>query len=520
MTDRESEESLVPRPGAHPLPPPIYNWMSLIGCGLAVVSLTALAFFALVGLVIHRDTGYGGLAFLPPFLTALLGLVLTLAGWLRERWRHKRGRHSSFLQRWVVDPFGMLRGVGLRVAFAVTVAVTFGLLGAGAASVSLVEFTESNTFCGQVCHAVMEPEATVYTHSAHARIDCVNCHVGSGGESYIRAKVNGLRQVWAVATDQVRRPIPTPIEHRRSSDEMCASCHSADRMIGHKTFDRSYFLNGQESEPLRLRMLVHVGGPQGATKGEGIHFHMLFERKVEYIARDHERQDIAWLRVTQPDGSVEEYENEDEPLTDEERESLPVRTMECVDCHSRPAHVFTSPIDSVNAALADGRIPSGIPYIKEGAVRALDADYQTVEEAMQAIEANLLEFYQEEHPDELDGDAAQTLGTSVAVLRDIYRSTIFPEMKADWKAHPNNIGHRDSLGCFRCHNDSMVSSSGDPVFTDCNRCHSIMAQGEDTVAVATEFDEGLAFVHPEDWDTVEEFTLCSDCHTGGKGLYE
>jgi hypothetical protein len=358
----------------------------------------------------------------------------------------------------------------------------------------------------------MKPEATVYQHSAHARVDCVNCHVGSGGESYIRAKVNGLRQVWAVATDQVRRPIPTPIEHRRSSDEMCASCHAPDRLIGYKAIE--------EDEPLRLRMLVDVGGPRSLAMGSGIHFHMMFDRKVEYIARDRQRQDIAWLRVTQPDGSVEEFENEEEPLTDAERASLPVRAMECVDCHSRPAHVFTSPIDSVNAALGSEALPSGIPYLKEAAVRALDGDYETLDAAMQGIEKSLTEFYEEEHPEELDGDAAQVLAPSAAALRDIYRSTIFPEMKADWKAHPDNIGHRDFPGCFRCHNDSMVSSAGKSVFTDCNRCHAILAQGEETVAVATKFDEGLAFVHPDDWETVEEFTLCSDCHTGGKDLYE
>jgi hypothetical protein len=493
--------------------------MSLIGCALVVVSLTAAVFFALVGYLSHRDAGYGVLVLLPPLLLAGPGAALVLAGWLRERRRHRRGLHSSFLRRWVIDPFGMLRGVGPRVILAATAAGTFSLFAAGACSLSAVEFTESNTFCGEVCHAVMHPEATVYTHSAHSRIDCVNCHVGSGGESYIRAKINGLRQIYLIATDQVRRPIPTPIEHRRSSDDMCASCHSPDRLVGYKALERAYFLNGQEGEPLRLRMLVDVGGPQSPVRGTGIHFHMMFERKVEYIARDPQRQDIAWLRVTQPDGSVEEFENEDEPLTDAERGSLPVRVMECVDCHSRPAHVFTSPIDSVNAALAGGQIP-GIPYIKEAAVRALDADYATAEEAMQGIEANLREFYEEEHPEELDGDPAQALGTSVAALRDIYRKTIFPEMKADWAAHPNNIGHRDSPGCFRCHNDTMVSEAGKSVFTDCARCHAILAQGEETVEVATTFDEGLAFVHPEDWDTVEEFNLCSDCHTGGADLYD
>ena len=101
---------------------------------------------------------------------------------MRERWRHKRGRHSSFLQRIVVDPFAFVRKTGALVIVSGLAIGTFALLGAGAGSLAVVEYTESNEFCGQVCHAVMSPEATTYEHSAHARIECVECHVGSAGE--------------------------------------------------------------------------------------------------------------------------------------------------------------------------------------------------------------------------------------------------------------------------------------------------------------------------------------------------
>jgi hypothetical protein len=300
---------------------------------------------------------------------------------------------------------------------------------------------------------------------------------------------------------------------------MCESCHTRDRLIGHKVITRSYALSGEDIEFVKLRMMVNVGGgADGFMKGSGIHFHMLMTQKVEYVARDPQRQDIAWVRVTGLDGEIKEYSNEEDPLTEAERESLEVRTMECLDCHSRPAHRFRSPVDSVNSAIVAGAISAQIPYVKEAGVRALDGDYATTEEAMTAIADRFLSFYEEEYPEVIEGDPHK-LDDSIGVLQKIYRRTIFPEMKADWRAHPDNIGHRDSPGCFRCHNDEMVSEAGEAVFTDCTKCHAILTEDEEVVE-ASNFDEGLAFVHPEDWETIEEFTVCWDCHTGGADAYE
>jgi hypothetical protein len=367
----------------------------------------------------------------------------------------------------------------------------------------------------------MSPEATVYATSPHAQIDCVQCHVGHGGDSYLRAKIGGMRQVLAVATGHIERPIPTPIRNRRLSSDMCQSCHTKERDIGYKAVTRTRFLNEENSSPVTLHMMMKVGGAKnGLMQGSGIHYHMMIAGKVEYIARDQKRQDIPWVRVTGQDGGVREYANESFPLTDEERESLEVRQMECVDCHSRPAHQFPSPVDSVDAALETGRISPKIPFIKEASVRALDGGYATTEEALAEIDGRIRDFYEEEHPDVLENGHADLLEESGRELRDIYQRTIFPEMKANWSAHPDNIGHRDSLGCFRCHNDEMVDEDGETIFTDCMKCHAILAQDEQVIRAAAEFDVGRGFVHPEDWETLDEFTLCSDCHTGGSDIYD
>ncbi len=193
--------------------------------------------------------------------------------------------------------------------------------------------------------------------------------------------------------------------------------------------------------------------------------------------------------------------------------------MECLDCHSRPAHEFMAPVNTVNQAIADGRISRELPYVKVESVRVLSRTYPSQEEAVEAIEAGLTSFYREEHPEVFEAER-DALESSIEAAQSIYRTTIFPEMNVRWSSHPNNIGHRDSLGCFRCHNDVMESEDGDTIFADCTKCHVNLAQGENVAIAQADFDNGSSFVHPEDDDTFDEFVLCTDCHTGGFAIYE
>lgn len=501
--------------------PPIYNWLSITGAVVAVIGSTAFAFFFSIDLISRTESGYMGVTFIPPLLLALFGIVLVAGGFVREKRRRKKGRSTSFTGEWFINVRDKLTGARFVATFLFgAIVVTFGLLVFGAGSMRVVEFASSNTFCGEVCHAVMHPEATVYADSPHARIDCVECHVEPGGDSFIRSKLNGMRQLYEFAIGRINRPIPTPIHAGRPTREMCENCHWPKRFIDYKVITREYSLSDEDNTPVRLRMMVKVGGGQnGLIEGSGIHYHMVVANKVEYIARDPQRQEIAWVRITHRDGTVGEYNNSDEPLTDSERETLPVRVMECLDCHSRPAHEFKAPVDSVNQAIASGLISRELPYIKVESVRLLDAAYPSQETAAKAIDAGLNVFYRENHPEVFE-EEKDALESAIGVVQSIYRSTIFPEMAANWAAHPNNIGHWDSPGCFRCHNDVMESEAGDTIFTDCTKCHVNLAQGENVTIAEANFDYGKAFVHPEDSDTFEDFVLCSDCHTGGIDLYE
>jgi hypothetical protein len=146
-------------------------------------------------------------------------------------------------------------------------------------------------------------------------------------------------------------------------------------------------------------MLLKIGGEKTTfMQGSGIHFHMLIAAKVEYIATDERRQEIAWVRVTRTDGSVTEFNRQGDPLSDEEKATLELRAMDCMDCHNRPSHQFPVPTESVNEALAEGSISLELPSIKVPAVRALDGRYATMEEAMTGITRSMRDFYEESYP--------------------------------------------------------------------------------------------------------------------------
>ncbi len=521
MTRHPEEPSGAEDPLTEPLiPHPIYNWISMIGSVLSVCSGTIAIFLVVIDVLSGDDSGYSGLLLIFPVAFGGLGLGLLMAGFWHEVRRRRQGRHSSFVELTVVDPFYFVRRTGIAAMLAGLVLATFAILAAGAGSLAVVEYSESNEFCGQMCHQVMGPEYTTYHDSPHARIDCVECHIGPGGSSYLEAKIGGMRQFWSLATDRVSRPIPTPVHGLRSGEEMCGSCHNRERFVGYKVITRTYHPSGRNRDPIKLGMLMKVGGGEaGQMSGGGIHYHMLLANKVEYIARDPQRQEIGWVRVEREDGEVVEYTNEDVALSDDERSSLPVRRMDCLDCHTRPAHRFRSPVSSVDHALTSGAIASDIPYIKEAAVRALDGGYETTEQALTGIPRALQSFYEKRDGDFLDTDA-EKLAQAGEALRDIYQRTIFPEMKVDWRTHLDNSGHLDSPGCFRCHNDSMLDASGQPLVSDCNVCHTVLAQDESAIRSIEDFEVGQPFLHPRSGRPFEGFSLCSRCHTGGAEIYD
>jgi len=516
-TDTPSSSGRPPRRIV--IPRSFYNWLSIVGTVLAVGGATGALFFTLLDAATGKQRSYPGVMLLPFLLPVVLGGALVLIGLMRERARRKHGLGPSITASISIDLARLTRRRPFFFIVAGTVTASVLVFGFGFASLGVVEYTSSNPFCGEVCHSVMNPEYHAFHRSPHAQLDCVDCHVASGAEGFLFAKLNGLRQVASAVTGDYQRPIPTPVHNMRPARELCETCHTRDRLIGHISYGRQYFLADEENTPFGLQLLVDVGGVPHSGGGGGIHYHMLLGRQIEYVARDEQRQRIAWVRKTRPNGTAVEYNDEVAPLTEEERAVLPVRRMDCLDCHNRPAHRFLAPTDSVNEAIAAGAISRALPYIKREAVIALDGDYETTEQALAGIEQHLQGFYEEEEPEVLE-EQAKDLSNAIRQVQAIYRNTIFPEMKARWASHPDNNGHRDFPGCFRCHNEDMVSEDGEPIFQDCESCHIVLWQSENGESGTVSFPDGQEFRHPEDGEAFDEYTDCTECHTGGAELYE
>jgi nitrate/TMAO reductase-like tetraheme cytochrome c subunit len=329
------------------------------------------------------------------------------------------------------------------------------------------QYTESVQFCGEVCHTVMQPEFTTYQHGSHARVACVECHIGSGAAWFVKAKISGTYQVYSVIFNKYDRPIPTPVKNLRPARETCLQCHWPEKYSGSIEKTEHHYFTDAANTPYTVRLLVHVGGgsPENGPVG-GIHWHMLVSNKVEYYASDPQRQTIPWIRQTAADGTVKVYRA---PGFKGDPDPGSIRQMDCMDCHNRPAHKYATPNDAVDEDLYLARIDKNLPSIKRVAVDLLTKTYATEAVATAALDQGLRKQYA----------AAPHLDDTIAAVQAIYRTNFFPEMRADWSKYPDNIGHLDSSGCFRCHDGKhQLVGGGKQVLTnDCNTCHTILAQG-------------------------------------------
>ena len=404
------------------LSPKFQNWVSLSGAVVSTASLFAFVFLFAIDVLSHHGNPYMGiLAYLVSPMFFLLGAALFFLG----AWIHRRKtRDGSIPQAFTID---LTRQADKR-AFAgfITGAVLFLLITA-MGSYNTYHYTESVNFCGQACHAPMKPEYTAYLNSAHARVACTECHVGPGAEFYVKSKINGVHQLYCVAINQYQRPIKTPLKNMRPAQETCEQCHWPKKFVGDTERTFTHYLSDETNPPFTVRLSMKVGGadPSHGPTG-GIHWHMNVANKIEYVATDAQRQIIPWVRVTAPDGKVTEFRVKgfkDNPGHEA------TRSMDCMDCHNRPAHNFKPPNDAVDLAMTLGEIDATIPWVKSNAVAVLVQNYATEPEALSKIDASLRNTYK----------SSPRVDRLVAAVQKIYAMNFFPDMKSRWKAYPNNI---------------------------------------------------------------------------------
>lgn len=491
------------------LPQSAYNWVSLIGATIALISFFMIVFLFAVSTIFGSGGSYLGLVIyiiLPAILVA--GLILIPIGmfWKRKQ-IEKHGKSEKKL------PYIDLNDERHRNAATIFIVGTIIFLFASAiGSYEAFHYTESVEFCGTVCHNVMNPEFTAYQNSPHARVRCVDCHVGEGVDWYVRSKLSGLRQVYAVVADDYPRPIPTPIRDLRPARETCEQCHWPEKFYAQKLRVQRHFLSDETNSEWDIYMTMKIGATHSALGlQEGIHWHINPNVKIEYAALTEERAEIPWVRYTNLEtGEVTIYEDSDNPLEPGMLDSLEIREMDCMDCHNRPSHNYQPPAFFVNNAMTAGTMPKELPELKSLSMEICSEEFATKDEANRYIDSTLTSYYEENYP-EIDKKLVEK---AVTGLQNEYNKNIFPEMKVKWDQYPNHIGHVEFNGCFRCHNDVHATESGEVISKDCNQCHTITAQGPpDSLQVAS-INSSLEFKHPVNIDEAWKDMLCTDCHTG------
>ncbi len=493
------------------LPDIFYNPLSIGGAALASVSLVTIVFLILVEWLQHDSPPYIGIisyVILP--LPLVMGLLLIPAGAWRERWRIRRGQPASRLA-FSVDLAVPRQQAALTIFSSVSVII---LLLTAYGSYRTFEWTESVEFCGTICHEAMEPEHTAYQHSPHARVKCVDCHVGSGAGWYVRSKLSGAYQVYAVIANVFPRPIPTPIKDLRPAQETCEQCHWPSHFSAEKKYVNTYFKSDEANTRWTIALLMKIGGgSEERGPSGGIHWHMNIDNEVTYAATDSQRQVIPLISIrNRRTGVVSEFIAQDAIDDIETLRTLPRATMDCIDCHNRPSHIYRPPARIIDQSLAHGRISSDLPRIREQAMELLKFEYTSTQAAVDSIDMLLKEFYAREYPAITESQPALIAAASKE-LQAQFRLNFFPRMKVRWSAYPDNIGHMTDLGCFRCHDGNHRTADGRVLSKDCNICHTILYQGTapnpQTLSVA-----GLPFEHPEDIGDIWNDMNCVECHSG------
>ncbi len=444
------------------------NRISLIGGALTTASALIL-----IGFWVVEYFGHGGSE--NPYLGIIvdlclpglfvLGLILIPVGMvLRQKKLKAAGRIPS------VYPQVDFRNPSFRHGIDFVVIATFiNFVIVGTASYRGVAYMDTPSFCGQACH-VMNPEWTAYHVSPHSGVTCTQCHIAAGFPGFVHAKVNGTKQLFMVMFHDYPRPImaDNKVPPARAT---CQNCHNPNTYIGDKLVVETSYADDEKNSMTQTVVLMHVGGRDRFGHLSGIHGAHLGH--IEYISTDPEHQTIPWVRKINADGSSTEFI--------EAGTKGPIkgqwRRMDCIDCHNRAAHSFDTPENALDKDMAMGSPSTSLPFVHKEGLALIKSDYPSQQDAASKITSGLGNFYRSQYPQVWSAQREQ-INQAAKTLVAIYCQNVFPFMKVSWGTHPNNLGHNDYPGCFRCHDGSHNTKTQTSITNDCSICHNLVAVSE------------------------------------------
>jgi nitrate/TMAO reductase-like tetraheme cytochrome c subunit len=443
------------------------HWISMLGA--ALVTLAGFSWLFVLPLNFRgagvNNAYIGLLIFIAIPIVFFAGLILIPIGIALAKHQFTRNLDEIENRRTAWRRAGIFFGV-MTVANVVI---------ASQLSYRAVEHMDTNQFCGQTCH-VMKPEFTAHAaEPPHQALACADCHIAPGATGWLQAKMAGTSQLMAVVFNSYPRPIESAMENDKlvSSAETCEHCHQRDTPIGPRLRVIPSYKDDVTNSRTETVLLMHIGG---GTLG-GIHAaHLGPGVRIRYVASDKKRQTIPWVEYKNAKTGASRTYLASGSTADSMR-SLPTFEMQCVDCHNRAAHAFQLPERAVNQALAAAQIAADLPFVKKEAVQLLKTSYPSGPEAAEKIPAALNAFYQQSYPDIAAKQSSEIQAAGVA-LSAIYQRNVFPDLKVTWGTYPNNLGHTDDPGCFRCHDEAHLTADKKTISQDCGLCHQAVAVDE------------------------------------------
>ena len=451
------------------------NWLGKWGVGLTTASFISIVLMEIARLSGVLTNAYIGLVsyLLFPALF-VVGLMMIPLGW--RRYQTTSGKSTRELLRERFDPTDVQASrLGARVLRIVVGLTAINFVFMGTVGMQMLKFMDGPNFCGTACHSVMNPEWATYQDSPHARVKCVECHVGEGATALIDAKLNGVWQIVSSSLKLYHRPIPTPVTQLRPARETCEKCHWPAKFYGSRLKIIFSYAKDEASAQRYTTLNIKVDAGS-AERRAGIHWHIARENEVRYASVDDKREEMVFVEVHQPDGSFKRYTNPS--LSGRLPEKSAIRTMDCVDCHNRATHIYENPEKAIALRMQRGLLDRSLPFLYREGVTAITRNFNDLTAANQGIANHLRGFYERQFPDVARQKSA-AIDSAIAVLQRVYARNIHHGMKITWGSYPNHIGHREGGGCFRCHNAKLRDTDGRHISFDCTTCHSILAYDSD-----------------------------------------
>ncbi len=452
------------------------NWISL--AGVVIVTTATIFWLFLLPITLRGETKspyVGILSFLilpAPFFAGLL--MIPLGMWLK---RKREGRTGIYPPEF--PPLTWHNSELRKLVYFIGATTVLNIAIASQLSYGAVSYMDSVTFCGQTCHTVMQPEFTAYQNSPHSNVECVKCHIGPGAGWFVKSKLSGVGQVFAVTFNTFPRPIPTPVHNLRPARETCESCHWPQKYGEDRIRVVSKYAEDETNSLTKTVLLMKIGGGNG---GIGIHgTHLGPGVAIRYGHSDEARQTIPWVESS-VNGKKTVYATAD---AKPDGAGLTMREMDCMDCHNRPSHTYDLPERALDHAMRDGLVSASLPFAKKKALEILKVNHSTRDDAAQRIPAAFARYYQDSYPAIWSQRQSEVTSSAAQVLA-IYNRNIFPDMNVTWGRYPLNIGHTDFPGCFRCHDGAHNEKGGQSITQDCNACHNLLAMDEANPKVLTD----------------------------------